>query len=90
MTALCGRVLRRTEVIWREVDGRIVGLDLRSSRYFSLNATGTALWKLLDAGAAPDELVERLSADYSLSPEVAAEEVSAFLASLEAGGLLEP
>lgn len=90
MTALCGRVLRRTEVIWREVDGRIVGLDLRSSRYFSLNTTGTVLWKLLDAGAPPDELVERLSADYSLGPDVAAEEVSAFLASLRAGGLLEP
>jgi hypothetical protein len=83
------QVLRRDQLIWREVDGRVVGIDLRSSRYFSLNPTATFLWKLLGDGAAPDDLTERLSAEFALDRGLAAEDVSAFLASLEAGGLLE-
>jgi len=63
----------------------VVGIDLRSSRYFSLNPTATFLWKLLGDGAAPDDLTERLSAEFALDRGLAAEDVSAFLASLEAG-----
>lgn len=83
-------MLRQAEVIWREVDGRVVGIDLRASRYFSLNPTGTYLWKLLGAGAAREELTERLAVEYSLDRELAVHDVSSFLASLRAGGLLEP
>lgn len=82
-------MFRQDEVIWREVDGRVVGIDLRASRYFSLNPTGTLLWKLLAEGAAAEELTDKLAADYSLDRDLAARDVSTFLASLEGGGLLE-
>lgn len=77
-------------MIWREVDGRVVGLDLRSSRYFSLNATGSYLWRLLGEGVGREDLAGRLAAEFSLDHEVAARDVSQFLDSLRAGDLLEP
>ena len=43
--------------VWREVGEEVVVLDVETATYLSLNGSGGALWKRLDAGATPDELV---------------------------------
>lgn len=80
---------RRTEVIWRAVDGQVVGLDLRSSRYFSLNRSATVLWERLERDATPEELSDILVREYALERAAADRDVAEFLAELTAGGLLE-
>jgi hypothetical protein len=80
---------RSTEMICREVDGKLVGLDLRTSRYFSLNATGTGLWRLLETGAPKSDLVDAMVAEHNLDPATAVVHVDAFIDSLQQQGLLE-
>ena len=80
---------RGAEVIWRPVDGRVVGLDLRSSQYFSLNPSGTVLWEVLEHDAGPGELAEVLVERFGLARDVADADVDAFLAELGGLGLLE-
>lgn len=80
---------RPDDVIWREVDGQIVGLDLRSSRYFSLNATGAALWRLLEDERDVDQLVEALVAGHGIDRGRAQVDVRAFLDSMLEHGLVE-
>jgi hypothetical protein len=80
---------RRPDIIWREVDGRVVGLDLRSSRYFSLNRTGARLWALLGEDTDSDALVEALVSTSAVDRAVAAADVEAFLRSMRENGLVE-
>ena len=80
---------RGGEVIWRPVDGRVVGLDLRSSQYFSLNPSGTVLWEVLERDAGPDELAEALVDRFGVTRAVADADVDAFLVELRGLGLLE-
>jgi hypothetical protein len=80
---------RSTDLICREVDGKLVGLDLRSSRYFSLNPTGTLLWRLLENGTQPDAMVDALVTEHQIDPETAAADVQAFIDSLHDQELLE-
>lgn len=80
---------RRADIIWREVDGRVVGLDLRSSRYFSLNRTGARLWALLGEDADADALVEALVSTSVVDRAVAAADVETFLHSMRENGLVE-
>jgi hypothetical protein len=82
-------IRRHSEVIWRPVDGRVVGLDLRSSRYFSLNPSAVALWDRLAADAEPDDLVEVLEREYGLDAERARADVEAFLGELRGAGLID-
>jgi len=82
-------ISRRSDIICREVDGKLVGLDLRSSQYFSLNPTGTLLWRLLEQGTEPNSLVDALVTSHHLSPELAATQVDAFLESLRKQELIE-
>ena len=69
--------------------GGKVLLDLRSGKYFALNAVGSLLWEEIAAGASRDAILERLAERF---PEVPAErlgrDADALLAQLQARGLL--
>jgi hypothetical protein len=82
-------VKRRQGIIWRELDGKVVGLDLGSSRYFSLNSTGAFLWERLADEIAVSDLARALAAAHDLELGRAEADTAAFLAALEEEGLLE-
>lgn len=81
--------LRADDLAWHEVDGAILCLDIASSRYLNVNATGVTLWPLLLDGATPDELAERLVEVYDIAPGKAQADVDAFVSGLQARKLLE-
>jgi hypothetical protein len=79
------------DVILTEMkDGTGLLLDLRSKFYFTLNATGVAVWKLLAAGEAPSAraLAERIARDFEAPAlDVVERDVEVLLAALAAEGL---
>jgi hypothetical protein len=81
--------LRDADLDWREVEGELVALDLRESRYLAVNRSGRVLWGALAAGATHEELVASLVQEFELEPDKAAADVDAFTSELEARGLLE-
>jgi hypothetical protein len=80
--------IRDDDVEWRRIGGEVVILDLRSSRYFTVNETGARLWPLLAAGADADRLTDELAAAFALDRTVAARDVEAFLGELSERGLV--
>jgi Coenzyme PQQ synthesis protein D (PqqD) len=80
--------LRDGDLDWREVEGQLVALDLRQSRYLAVNRTGRVLWAALAEGATRDELIERLIEAFAIDRSRAAEDVDAFTADLESRDLL--
>lgn len=81
--------LRPGSVEWREVEGEVIAVDVRTSEYLAINPTGAVLWRALQDGATRGELAERLVAHFEVEPGVAARDVGKFLATLEERGLLE-
>ena len=80
---------RRADVIWREVEGQVVGLDLRSSQYFSLNSTAATLWDLLADDVDRDELVRALVSAHDIDPVRAEADVDQFTQCLRDNGLVD-
>ena len=81
--------LRDSGISWREIDGEIVALDAASSRYISINGSGTALWQRLQkSGASRDELAEILVERYGIGGEQAGADVDAFVKQLTEVGWL--
>ncbi|UQX87876.1 PqqD family protein [Jatrophihabitans telluris] len=70
-------------------DGSVVILDLRSSRYLSLNDSAAALWQALVGGATEPELARSLQASFGVEAAVAEADVAEFLAALRARDLLQ-
>lgn len=71
------------------MDGRVVGLDLRSSRYFSLNQSAAVLWEELEGDVEADELATRLVERFGIERTAADADVEAFLEEMRSSGLLE-
>jgi hypothetical protein len=74
----------------QELDGEMVGLNLRTSTYFSLNATGRLLFEVLVQGATAGTLSRSLIESTGVDEATAATDVEVFLDQLHAQGLVEP
>jgi Coenzyme PQQ synthesis protein D (PqqD) len=81
--------LRRDQLEWREIEGEIIALDLRTSRYLAVNRSGARIWSTLAEGASRDELAHVLIRSYGVPPEQAETETGAFLQMLADEDLLD-
>jgi len=84
------RVARRPQVVWRELDGEAVLLDLESEVYFGLDLVGTRIWSLLEADRPLGEVHRLLLAEYEVGAEEAWRDLVELVGRLVAAGLAEP
>jgi hypothetical protein len=80
--------LKVDDVVWREVGGELVVLELTSSVYLTLNGTAKILWEGLAGGATIDSLVELLTNDYEVTADQARADAESFVLELTERNLL--
>jgi coenzyme PQQ synthesis protein D (PqqD) len=80
--------LRDTDLEWREVEGEVVALDLRSSNYVAINQSGAKLWEALASGATREQLIDILVAEFAIARELAGSDTDAFVQMLAEQGML--
>jgi hypothetical protein len=89
MGSLDERVYQPTgQVLSRVLDGEAVLLDLGGGQYYGLDPVGTEVWRGLEAGATPSELVRRVVAAYDVDPDTARRDIEALLSELLARKLI--
>jgi coenzyme PQQ synthesis protein D (PqqD) len=52
------------DVLYRDLEGQAVILDLSSGLYFGLNEVGTRIWALIGEGRSVADIVQILSHEY--------------------------
>jgi hypothetical protein len=77
------------DVVFRELDGEGVLLDLGTGTYFGLNAVGTRIWQLIDAGREQADIVDLLAAEYDAPPSTIAADVTRLIGELKARRLIK-
>lgn len=75
-------------VIFRELDGEAVLLNLDSGQYFGLNAVGTRIWQLLAEAGRPAAAVERMLAEFDVPRDELESDMLALIEQLAAKGLI--
>lgn len=80
--------LREKDLHWREVDGEIIALEARGSRYVAANGAGAVLWRALVDGTTRDGLAAELIRIYGIERERAEADVGRFVDALAEQGLL--
>ena len=78
------------DVLFRELEGEAVLLDLASGLYFGLNAVGTRIWQLVEQGCPADEIAGRIAEEYAAPVDVITRDVHRLLDELRARGLIVP
>jgi coenzyme PQQ synthesis protein D (PqqD) len=82
-------VARRAEPLTAPVDGELVMLDPRRSRYFGLDAVGHRIWELLESPRSVGALCTELQREFDVDAESCQGDVLAFLEQLEKAELVE-
>lgn len=81
--------LRSHDLEFREIEGEVVALDLRTSSYIGINETGGALWPLLQEGTDESTLVRALMEKFGVGEDLARRDVREFVEELRKRGLLD-
>jgi hypothetical protein len=76
------------DVVFRDLEGEAVILDLASGRYFGLNPVGTRIWTLLDAGTPIERIIQAVAEEYDADIGQIDRDVKALIENLSSRGLI--
>jgi len=84
---LSHRLQRSDEVLFQNLDGEAVLLDLSSETYFGLNEVGTRVWELLESTPLLGDVCTQLQSEYDVERERAEGDLLELATRLVAAGL---
>src|SRR3989338_2726283 len=87
--SLANKVRPGRDVVFRELGGETVLLNLRTGVYYGLNETGAAMWSQLVECRDPARVLAALARDYAIAPDRLARDLKELIAALTEKGLLE-
>lgn len=76
-------------VTWKVLEGESVLLNLDTGIYFTLNATGTAAWELIDGRTSLTDIGQALCEQFNVTMEQAQGDLSELTHALLNEGLIE-
>jgi len=85
---LNSRVRIQDDVLFQELQGEAVLLNLKTGVYLGLNQIGTRIWQLLQEDGALSRVLEVMLQEYDVTPEKLAQDLLNLVAQMEQQGLL--
>ena len=89
MISFTSRAIVPETVLFRELEGNAVLLNLKTESYLSLDDVGTRMWTLLTTELSVQAAYQRLLGEYEVSPDVLRLDVETLLNQLMQHGLVE-
>lgn len=71
------------------LDDAVIVMNVESGSFHTLADTGLAIWGLIDGTRSQSEIVDKLSAEYDVDPEVCAREVADFIDQVIEAGFVQ-
>ena len=87
--SLNSRVRILDDVLFQELQGEAVLLNLKTGVYLGLDRIGTRIWKLLQADGALSKIVEVILQEYDVTPERFRQDLLNLIGQMEQQGLVE-
>jgi len=77
------------DVVWRNLQGESVLLDLKSGVYFGLDAVGTRIWTLLQDHSDLQAVLQEMLSEYEVSEETCARDLMNLVSAMAEKGLVQ-
>jgi len=84
----CFVAIDNDNVVFRELEGEAVILNLETGTYFGLNEVGTRIWALIQEHRSLGRVFEAMRAEYGVSPDVLKSDLLRLVEELRAKGLV--
>ena len=83
------RLAAPEHVMFRELDGEAVLLNLQNEMYYGLDETGTRMWQLLTTSDSVQAAMDQLLEEFDVSAETLEQDLAEMITELKSHGLLE-
>jgi len=87
--ALTSRARPKEDVVFRDLEGEIVLLNLETGIYFGLNPLGTRIWHLIRAHRSLQQVLDSVVEEYEVTTAQCEDDLLRFVALLREKGLIE-
>lgn len=84
-----GRPRRLDNVVWKDISGKGILLDLRDGVYFEVGAVGLEIWKRCDGKSNVGQIAGVISRQFEADPEEVSRDVEQFVRRLERRRMVE-
>ena len=93
MDMLTNRFVKKDDSVTRQIAGETIIVPVRShvgdvNSIFTMNELGAMIWKLIDGQTPVSQIVAAVRSEYDVTLEQATADITDFLKSLEAEGLI--
>ncbi len=88
MHSLTQRVVLSNDVVFQELKGEAVLLDLAQETYFGLDQVGTTIWQRLEKDPSLQNAYAAVLAEFDVTPEQLEKDVMAFIKRLADANLV--
>lgn len=82
------RVIPAPDVLFRELEGEAVMLDLGSERYYGLDEVGARIWQLLEEHHDVETVITQMLAEYEVDEEQLRRDLAQLIDNLADAGLV--
>ena len=82
------RIEMSKDLVYQELDGEMVILDMKSGQYFGIDAIGSVIWQMLEQKIPPAIIIEKLQDGYDVDAEVCSQQVLDFLEDLKKNNII--
>jgi hypothetical protein len=84
-----GYAVDANRVTWDEIDGETLIINVETGYYFSLDAVGSLVWRMLTEGLDEHAMVARIVSEYDVDESTARDDLQALIAALAGEELIE-
>lgn len=81
-------VAKATDLLATDLDNETVLMSIQGGTYFGMEKTARRIWELLESPCTVSDMINRLSEEYNVAPDVCASDVIPFLQELCEEGLI--
>lgn len=83
------KITRHPDMLSAEIGGEAIMMSIEKGAYFGLNPVATRIWDLLEQPKNIAELTQKITDEYEVSAEQAAEDVQVFVADMIERGIAQ-
>ena len=81
-------IIVENNVLFQEIGGEVVLLDIESGEYYGLNEVGSRIWTLIQEGQGASGILSTMLKEYDVSEKLLASDIEQFLFKLQAKGII--
>lgn len=81
-------LVRNPSVLWTELDGQFLLMDIESGAYFELTGVGSAIWRALESSCSEADIVDHIVERYSVEKQECERDVRTFVDKLLAAKMV--